>query len=58
MSSEEYDQFVRDTVNFWNTSANRSAEARAQLGVWVLMFLLVFLIIAYMLKKEVWKDVH
>jgi cytochrome c1 len=27
------------------------------LGVWVLMFLVVFLIIATMLKNQIWKDV-
>jgi len=30
---------------------------RQQLGVRVIGFLLVFLLISYMLKKEIWKDV-
>ena len=31
---------------------------RQQLGVKVLLFLLVFTFLAYLLKKEYWKDVH
>jgi ubiquinol-cytochrome c reductase cytochrome c1 subunit len=30
---------------------------RKAIGVWVLMFLSVFLVLTIMLKKEVWKDV-
>ena len=28
------------------------------LGVRVIAFLLIFLVIAYMLKREIWRDVH
>jgi ubiquinol-cytochrome c reductase cytochrome c1 subunit len=31
---------------------------RHELGIKVLLFLLVFFIFAYLLKKEYWKDVH
>jgi ubiquinol-cytochrome c reductase cytochrome c1 subunit len=31
---------------------------RQALGVWVLLFLAVFTILAYLLKKEYWRDVH
>ena len=35
------------------------AEAtRENLGVWVLLFLLLFFGLSYLLKKEYWKDVH
>jgi ubiquinol-cytochrome c reductase cytochrome c1 subunit len=30
---------------------------RKAIGVWVLMFLAVFLVLSYMLKKQIWKDV-
>ena len=33
-------------------------QERKELGVWVLLFLAVFSVIAYLLKKEYWKDVH
>lgn len=58
MTPEEYDHFVRDTVNFLEYMSEPVANTRKDLGVWVLLFLLVFTSFAYMLYKEVWKDVH
>lgn len=57
MNAEEYDDFVRDTVNFLAYITEPIRSERRRLGVWVLMFLLFFLIIATMLKKQIWKDV-
>jgi ubiquinol-cytochrome c reductase cytochrome c1 subunit len=57
MNADEYDEFVRDTVNFLAYIAEPVRADRRKLGVWVLMFLTVFLVIASMLKKQVWKDV-
>jgi ubiquinol-cytochrome c reductase cytochrome c1 subunit len=57
MSADEYDDFVRDTVNFLAYIAEPVRAERRKLGVWVLMFLLVFLVISSMLKKQIWKDV-
>jgi ubiquinol-cytochrome c reductase cytochrome c1 subunit len=31
---------------------------RGRYGIWVLLFLAGFTLLAYMLKKEYWKDVH
>jgi ubiquinol-cytochrome c reductase cytochrome c1 subunit len=28
------------------------------MGVWVILFLTVFTVVAYLMKKEWWKDVH
>ena len=57
LSAEEYDAFVRDTVNFLEYISEPVRSTRRVLGVWVLMFLGFFLIIAIMLKKQIWKDV-
>jgi len=57
LDAEEYDQFVRDTTNFLAYIGEPIRSERRTLGVWVLIYLLVFLIIARMLKKEIWKDV-
>ena len=57
LGAEEYDEFVRDTVNFLAYIAEPVREERRTLGTWVLIYLLVFLIIARMLKKQIWKDV-
>lgn len=57
LTAEEYDVFVRDTVNFLEYISEPVRSTRRVLGVWVLMFLGFFLIIAIMLKKQIWKDV-
>lgn len=58
MDSEDYDEFVRDTVNFLAYIAEPIRSDRRKLGVWVLMYLVFFYIIARMLKKQIWKDVN
>lgn len=58
MDAEDFDEFVLDTVNFLAYIAEPIRAERRKLGTWVIMYLLVFLIIAYMLKKQIWKDVH
>jgi ubiquinol-cytochrome c reductase cytochrome c1 subunit len=57
MSTEEFDEFARDTVNFLEYISEPIRSTRRVLGVWVLMFLVFFWIIASMLKKQIWKDV-
>lgn len=54
---EEFDAFVRDTVNFLEYIGEPMRSDRRVLGTWVLMFLIFFYIIASMLKKQIWKDV-
>jgi ubiquinol-cytochrome c reductase cytochrome c1 subunit len=57
LSPEDYDQFVRDTVNFLEYIGEPVQLERRRLGVWVLAFLFVFGLFAYLLKNELWKDV-
>jgi ubiquinol-cytochrome c reductase cytochrome c1 subunit len=54
----EYDSFVRDTVNFLDYVSEPTQLERRQLGVWVVLFLLVFTWLAWLVKREYWKDVH
>jgi ubiquinol-cytochrome c reductase cytochrome c1 subunit len=58
LTPAEYDAFVRDTVNFLDYASDPSQAARRSIGLWVVLFLLVFTGFAWMLKKEYWKDVH
>ncbi|HEV7613131.1 MAG TPA: cytochrome c1 [Steroidobacteraceae bacterium] len=58
MKPEEYDQFVRDIANFLDYAGEPVKEKRQSMGVYVMLFLLVFFVFAYLLKKEYWKDVH
>jgi ubiquinol-cytochrome c reductase cytochrome c1 subunit len=58
LKPEEYDQFVRDLVNFLDYAGEPIKAKRQALGLWVMLFLLVFFVFAYLLKKEYWKDIH
>lgn len=58
MKPEEYDQFVRDIANFLDYAAEPIKAKRESMGIFVVLFLLVFFVFAYLLKKEYWKDVH
>lgn len=57
LTPHEYDQFVRDTVNFLDYIGEPVQLKRQSLGLKVLAFLAVFFLLAYFLKKEYWKDV-
>lgn len=57
LDAEAYDEFVRDTTNFLVYIAEPIRSERIRLGIWVMIYLLVFFIVALMLKKEIWKDV-
>lgn len=57
LSPAEFDRFVRDLVNFLVYVGEPMQLERQRLGIWVLAFLLVFGILAYLLKQEIWKDV-
>ena len=57
VTPEEFDQFVRDTVNFLSYIGEPVQLQRRNLGFRVLGFLFVFFLFAYFLKKEIWKDV-
>jgi ubiquinol-cytochrome c reductase cytochrome c1 subunit len=58
MTPKEYDRAIRDLVNFLDYMGEPAKHERKALGVKVIMFLLVFLIVAYMMKREFWKDIH
>lgn len=57
-SPAEYDKTVRDLTNFLNYVGEPAAAKRRSVGVGVLAFLVVFTFLAWLLKKEYWKDVH
>lgn len=54
----EYDRAVRDLVNFLVYIGEPAATSRKQIGIFVLLFLLALWPLAYLLKREFWKDVH
>ncbi len=58
LNEEEFDAAARDLTNFLVYISEPVQMIRYKLGVYVLIFLAIFLVFAYLLKKEYWKDVH
>lgn len=58
LTPEEYDDTIHDLVSFLVYLGEPSKIQRLALGKWVLLFLALFLVLIYLLKKEYWKDVH
>jgi cytochrome c1 len=55
---EEFEQTVHDLTNFMTYMAEPIALERQRLGVYVMFFLAFFLVVAWLLNREYWKDVH
>jgi ubiquinol-cytochrome c reductase cytochrome c1 subunit len=58
MTVKEFDRATRDLVNFLDYMGEPAKYERRSLGIKVVLFLFMFLVIAYLLKKDYWKDVH
>lgn len=58
LSAKEFDRMVNDLVNFLVYVGEPVQLERQQMGKYVLFFILMFIVLAYLLKKEYWKDVH
>jgi len=58
LSHDEFDQFALDIVNFLDYVAEPIQLKRKNIGIWVILFLLIFLIFSYLLYKDIWKEVH
>ncbi len=58
MSPEEFDGAMRDLTAFLTYVGEPIQMERRAMGKWVLLFIAVFFVLAYLLKKEYWKDVH
>ncbi|WP_018692487.1 cytochrome c1 [Algicola sagamiensis] len=58
MSPDEYNQAALDLTNFLTYVGEPMRLEREALGYKVIVFLLVFLVFSYLLKKEYWRDVH
>ena len=49
---------VRDLVTFLDYLSEPAKLKRKNLGIWVMLFLLLFAGVSYALKVEYWRDVH
>lgn len=57
-TSAQFDQTVRDITTFLEYAGEPAVLKRQSLGVWVILFLAFFTFLAWLLKKEYWRDVH
>ncbi len=57
-TAEEYEETARDLATFLQYVGEPAILQRKGLGVWVILFLVLFTFIAYLLKVEYWRDVH
>jgi ubiquinol-cytochrome c reductase cytochrome c1 subunit len=57
MSAAEYNEAVADLVAFMHWMAEPQRDQRVRLGVFVLLFLALFTLIAWRLNAAFWKDV-
>ena len=57
-TAQQFDETVRDITAFLQYAAEPAALQRQKLGAWVVLYLAFFTFLAWLLKKEYWKDVH
>ncbi len=58
LDATQYQNAVRDLVNFLVYMGEPAKMMRLEMGPWVILFLVVFWLVARQLKKEYWKDVR
>jgi ubiquinol-cytochrome c reductase cytochrome c1 subunit len=58
MTEAEFDHAARDIAAFLAYVGEPAALRRESMGVWVVLFLAFFTLLAYILKLEYWRDVH
>lgn len=58
LTPAQYEQLVADLVNFLCYISEPNQIQRHKTGIIVLVFLGIFAVFSYLLKREYWKDVH
>jgi ubiquinol-cytochrome c reductase cytochrome c1 subunit len=58
LTPKEFDKLVTDLVNFLVYVGEPVQLERERMGKYVLFFVFMLIVLAYLLKKEYWKDVH
>ena len=58
LSVPQYDQTVRDLVNFLVWMGEPNQILRKQTGIPVLVFCFIFVLLTWLLYREFWKDVR
>ena len=56
-TEDSMEQMSKDVVNFLQWAAEPEMETRKIMGIKVLLYLVVFTVIFYLVKRKIWKDV-
>ena len=57
-AARQFDSDVADLVAYLNFMTDPSAATRVRIGVWVLVFLTFFTVLAWWLNRTYWKDIR
>ncbi len=57
MTPEQFDAMVSDVVNFLAYASNPYQIEQEKMGVFVLIFLVLFFILAFLLKQSYWREI-
>lgn len=58
MTADEFDIAMKDLVSFMEYAAEPMALDRQRIGIYVLLFLAVFWVFAWLLNREYWRGIH
>jgi ubiquinol-cytochrome c reductase cytochrome c1 subunit len=58
LTEAQFNEKIKNLVTFLAYSANPDKLRHQRIGTYVLLYLAVLLILAYLLKREFWKDIH
>ena len=58
LDAQNFDQAARDITAFLEYAGEPAALKRQGMGVWVILFLVLFTFFAWLLKSEYWRDVE
>jgi len=58
LSEAEYDTMVGDLVGYLQWMGEPAQSTRKKIGIWVVLFMIGFTVIAWRLNKAYWKDIH
>jgi len=58
LTRDQYQAFVADLVNYMDYMSEPTRNTRIHIGIVVLLYLGLLFVLAYWLKREVWKDLH
>lgn len=58
LTEEQFERVVRDITTFLVYVGEPAKLVRKSMGIWVMLFIAFFTLMAWLLKREYWRDVH